>query len=111
MTSPGPTTGVPGIVLLVFVVVCGVPPLGAARGGQAWVAAVLGIPVALVGGFWLFGRLLLVLALLRWRRRGIVGVLVYSSSPVWQPYVEREWLPVFGGAVVTLNWSERATWR
>lgn len=111
MVSRSPTTGVPAGVLLVFLAVLGVPPVAAALSGSPWLAAVLAIPVALVAGFWLFGRLLLLLALLRLRRRGVVGVLVYSNSPVWQAHIEREWLPVVGRSVVTLNWSERATWR
>jgi hypothetical protein len=38
------------------------------------------------------------------------GLLVYSSSPNWQTYVEKHWLPTLGEQVVILNWSERATW-
>ena len=38
------------------------------------------------------------------------GILVYSSSPNWQTYVERHWLPRLADHVVILNWSERATW-
>lgn len=38
------------------------------------------------------------------------GILVYSSSPNWQRYVEQHWLPTMGDQVVILNWSERATW-
>lgn len=93
MVSRGPSTGGPAGVLLVFLAVLGAPPVAAALSGSPWLTAVLAIPVALVAGFWLFGRLLLLLALLRLRRRGIVGVLVYSNSPVWQSHIEREWLP------------------
>ena len=38
------------------------------------------------------------------------GILVYSNSPNWQAYVEEHWLPRLDGALVVLNWSERATW-
>ena len=46
------------------------------------------------------------------RRRwpGKRGILVYSSSPNWQTYVEEHWLPPLRDEVVILNWSERATW-
>lgn len=38
------------------------------------------------------------------------GILVYSNSPNWQAYVEREWIPRLGGRLVVMNWSERARW-
>ncbi len=38
------------------------------------------------------------------------GLLVYSRSPNWQPYIEEHWLPRFGGAVELLNWSDRRRW-
>jgi hypothetical protein len=38
------------------------------------------------------------------------GILVYSSSPNWQTYIERHWLPTIADRLVVLNWSERATW-
>ena len=38
------------------------------------------------------------------------GILVYSSSPNWQTYIEQHWLPTIADQVVVLNWSERATW-
>ena len=38
------------------------------------------------------------------------GLLVYSNSPNWQGYIEREWLPRLEGRLVILNWSERARW-
>jgi hypothetical protein len=38
-------------------------------------------------------------------------LLVYSRSPVWQEYIERNWLPLLGEHAMVLNWSDRATWR
>ena len=46
------------------------------------------------------------------RRHGphVRGILVYSNSPNWQAYVEREWIPRLDGRLVVMNWSERARW-
>ena len=46
------------------------------------------------------------------RRHGprIRGILVYSNSPNWKDYIEREWLPRLDGRLFVLNWSERNTW-
>lgn len=38
------------------------------------------------------------------------GLLIYSSSPHWQTFVETRWLPLLANRSVVLNWSERATW-
>jgi hypothetical protein len=43
--------------------------------------------------------------------RGRDLLIVYSNSPNWQSYVEREWLPRWGHRAVILNWSERRQWR
>jgi hypothetical protein len=37
-------------------------------------------------------------------------MLIYSNSPVWQSYIEANWLPRIGPEAVVLNWSERSTW-
>ena len=42
--------------------------------------------------------------------RGIVGILVYSNSPNWQPHIEAEVIPRLAGRVTTVNWSDRSTW-
>jgi len=111
MSSPVATTGVPVGFLVLFILFFGVQAAALARGGHPLLAAVVGIPLAAAAAFWTFGRILLVLAMFQLRRRGVAGVLVYSNSPAWQAHIEREWLPTLGGAVVTLNWSERASWR
>ena len=43
--------------------------------------------------------------------RGRRILLVYSRSPVWQEYIERNWLPLFADHAMVLNWSDRATWK
>lgn len=46
----------------------------------------------------------------RWGGEGKHGLLVYSNSPHWQEYIEREWLPRWGDRLVVANWSERKRW-
>lgn len=46
----------------------------------------------------------------RWGAYGKRLLLVYSNSPIWQAYVERNWLPQLESFAVVLNWSERSTW-
>jgi hypothetical protein len=38
-------------------------------------------------------------------------VFVYSNSPIWQDYMEREILPHLRDRAVILNWSERRNWK
>ena len=60
---------------------------------------------------WLLDRLsLLSAAWWRWRGTRIQGILVYSDSPNWKPYIEENWLPHLEGRVVILNWSARGKW-
>ena len=76
-----------------------------------WWPLLVGLmPAALVVLYVLYGFLLRVLALLRWSRTPVRGILIYSNSPKWQEYIEREWLPRFGDRVIVLNWSERKKW-
>ena len=44
-------------------------------------------------------------------RHGVVGILVYSNSPNWQEHIETEVLPALARNVLTVNWSQRNTWR
>lgn len=41
---------------------------------------------------------------------GVRGLLIYSNSPNWQAYIERDWLPRVRGRLFVMNWSERARW-
>lgn len=45
----------------------------------------------------------------RWQGRRLL--FVYSNSPVWQEYLEVNWLPRLADVAVVLNWSERRRWR
>jgi hypothetical protein len=38
-------------------------------------------------------------------------LLVYSRSPVWQEYIERNWLPALADHAMVLNWSDRESWK
>ena len=46
-----------------------------------------------------------------WWMRGRDILFVYSESPIWQEYIEKQILPRLGGRAVVLNWSERKKWR
>ncbi len=91
--------------------------------GPSWldlVVIVLLVPVALVAlvvvlllaPFMLaYSTALRVLIEIVWVARGKRILLVYSRSPVWQPYIESTWVPRVGEQAVVLNWSDRATWK
>ena len=74
----------------------------------------IAVPVALVVAWILcylaFGRIALWCFRLAHVTRGRDLLIVYSNSPHWQAYVEREWLPRWGDRAVVLNWSERERW-
>ena len=38
-------------------------------------------------------------------------LFVYSNSPTWKEYIEREILPHLQNQAIILNWSERKTWK
>ena len=38
-------------------------------------------------------------------------LLVYSNSPHWQSYIEKNWFPRWHLRAEVLNWSERSTWK
>jgi hypothetical protein len=70
-------------------------------------------PLVLVGVlFYALSGLVLYLAIwLLWCLRGRYVLFVYSDSPIWREYIEREVLPRLEGRAVVLNWSERKRWR
>jgi hypothetical protein len=75
----------------------------------------MAVPVVLVLA-WVAGHVAFKwFALCRFRlehvRSGRDLLIVYSHSPNWQTYIEREWLPRWGHRAVILNWSERKQWR
>ncbi len=46
---------------------------------------------------------------LTWKGRYVL--LVYSDSPTWKDYIEREIIPPIQDRVVILNWSNRRNWK
>ena len=70
-------------------------------------------PLILVGAilYGLSGLVLYVAIWLGWCLRGRHVLLVYSDSPLWHEYIEKEILPRLEGRAVVLNWSERKRWK
>src|SRR6185436_17184690 len=74
------------------------------------VTAPVWIPVLLVllGSFYVGVRLPLRYRVERtWVARGRRMIVVYSSNPLWQPYIESNWLPRLGEQAVFCEWSGR----
>ena len=46
-----------------------------------------------------------------WCPRGRYALVVYSNSPIWQPYFEEQVLPAVANRSVVLNWSDRTRWK
>lgn len=112
MTSPDPQVGRGKLGCLIPVlVVFGTLAALAWKASAPVVAVLLAFPACVAAAFWLYGRLLVAAAAMRWGFRGERGVLVLSDSPNWRPYIDERWLPVIGGRLRTLNWSERTSWR
>jgi hypothetical protein len=78
-------------------------------------ALVLGVLPAwgLVGiaVWYLYGVILLAIVELRWARRGVRCLVVYSDSPAWHEHIRTGWLSKVGDKAIVLNWSERASRR
>jgi hypothetical protein len=86
---------------------------------RQWLLVPLLIPVLVVAGgiallclpfYLLYRASLRVLVQVLWVARGKRILLIYSHSPVWQSYVEANWLPRLAGQAIVLNWSDRSTW-
>lgn len=73
----------------------------------------IALPIALAYlAVWLAVTLLLqVVVWTTWCPRRRYALVVYSDSPIWGPYFEREILPAVGPRGVVLNWSERKRWK
>ena len=57
---------------------------------------------------WLISALLLLAVVwLTWCPRRRYAIVVYSNSPVWSAYFEKQVIPRLGERAVVLNWSER----
>jgi hypothetical protein len=70
----------------------------------------VGALVVALAAPWLAGRARVRSAIADLRAAGKRGVLVYSDSPVWGPYIAHRWLPRVGPGFEVLNWSARASW-
>ena len=57
----------------------------------------------------LWGAILYVAIWLTWRKQFVL--FVYSDSPIWKDYTEREILPHIQDRGAILNWSERRNWK
>jgi hypothetical protein len=70
------------------------------------------IPVVLLFGFWHVCRALIfhTLLLALWLPRGRRIFFVYSNSPNWKDYCEREILARLPATALVRNWSERSQW-
>lgn len=73
-------------------------------------AVALPLALAYVAAWLVVTLLLQVVVWITWYPRGRYALVVYSDSPVWGPYFERELLPAVGPRGVVLNWSERKRW-
>ncbi len=60
--------------------------------------------------YWAFRLLLRLVFEFAWGLRGRRILFVYSRSPVWQEYIESNWLPRLRDHAVVLNWSDRSRW-
>lgn len=59
--------------------------------------------------YFLWGAILYLTIWLTSKRQFVV--FVYSDSPTWKDYIEREILPYLQNRAVILNWSERRNWK
>jgi len=57
----------------------------------------------------LWGAILYIAIWLTWKKQFVL--FVYSDSPTWKEYIEREILPYIQDRAVILNWSERRNWK
>ena len=77
-----------------------------------WPLLIVLLPVVAVALLlWLTSALLLLSVVwLTWCPKRRYAVVVYSNSPVWQEYFEREVIPRLGERAIVLNWSDRKSW-
>jgi hypothetical protein len=59
--------------------------------------------------YFMWGTILCLTIWLRGKKRFVI--FVYSDSPTWKHYIEREILPYIQDRAVILNWSERKKWK
>ena len=77
---------------------------------------IIAIPFILViwAGFGLSsfvkGKILCLIVKLKWISRGKNTLFVYSNSPNWQNYIEKNIIPKIKDKAVIINWSKRKDW-
>src|SRR5215510_7689530 len=78
-----------------------------------WPLLVVLLPlVVVVVTVWFLAAISLLLVVwTTWCPHGRYALVVYSNSPIWQQYFEQRVLPEIGDRAVTLNWSDRKSWR
>lgn len=59
--------------------------------------------------YFLWGAILYLTIWLTWGKGTVF--FVYSNSPIWKDYIEREILPYIWHRAIILNWSERKNWK
>lgn len=59
--------------------------------------------------YFLWGAFLYIAIWLIWTKQ--LALFVYSDSPTWKDYIEKEILPYIQDRAVILNWSERKSWK
>jgi hypothetical protein len=59
----------------------------------------------------LYGLMLYIAIWSCWCLRGRYILLVYSNSPIWFDYIEKEIMPHLKDRAVILNWTERNRWK
>ena len=83
------------------------------RSSKAFVAllAIAFSPILIIAVFLylLWGVILYFVIWLTWTKQRVL--FVYSDSPIWKGYIEREILPYIQNRAVILNWSERRNWK
>ena len=70
------------------------------------------LPLGLLalGLFFLHRCVLYVLIWLLWLPSGKDVLFVYSDSPIWHDYMDKEILPLVQERALVLNWSARSSW-
>ena len=71
----------------------------------------LPLVILLLFAYLFYGITLQLVIWVCWCARGVNVLLVYSDSPVWHDYIEKQILPRLPGSTVVLNWSQRRQWR
>src|SRR5574341_1633049 len=109
LPEPKPRTGCFLVALFVAIIGVGIGS-AAGKGIISW-TLIFAIPVIIMTLFFLYEKLLLVIAKHGTDFHNIFGVLVTSDSPNWKQYIEETWIPEFGNSMIILNWSQHKRWR